>query len=262
MWALQIFPPPVTGGGGGTPGAPDKSIQYNNGGVFAGDANLLWDSATATMTITGNIVFGGTAKRVTADTSNATQSNRWFFQNSVVNGNTNLGLIPNGTSTTALLRAFGNSNPDAALAFTQVGQAGTVSIFDANVLAAGTQGTIELRIAAVAALAIDTSKNVQIKAGWQRPVVTKSGNYTISVTDDIIFADASGGSFTLTMPAANAAGANFSPGIRIKRIDSSVNTVTVARAGADTIDGATTYVLGALQAADLESDGSTKWGVM
>jgi len=41
-----------------------------------------------------------------------------------------------------------------------------------------------------------------------------------------------------------------------------VNNLTISRAGADTIDGATTLVLGALQAADLESDGVSKWGVM
>jgi hypothetical protein len=33
-----------TGGGGTSPGAPDDSVQFNEGGTFTGDANLLWDN--------------------------------------------------------------------------------------------------------------------------------------------------------------------------------------------------------------------------
>jgi len=41
------------GGGGGSPGTPNHSIQFNNGGVFAGDANLLYNNSTATLSLTG-----------------------------------------------------------------------------------------------------------------------------------------------------------------------------------------------------------------
>lgn len=33
-----------TGGGGGTPGAPVNSVQFNNNGTFGGDPNLIWNS--------------------------------------------------------------------------------------------------------------------------------------------------------------------------------------------------------------------------
>jgi hypothetical protein len=36
----------ISGGGGGTPGAPSTAIQFNNGGVFTGDANFIWNSNT------------------------------------------------------------------------------------------------------------------------------------------------------------------------------------------------------------------------
>ena len=41
------------GGGGGSPGTPNHSIQFNNGGAFAGDANLLYNNSTATLSLTG-----------------------------------------------------------------------------------------------------------------------------------------------------------------------------------------------------------------
>ena len=65
---------------------------------------------------------------------------------------------------------------------------------------------------------------------------TKTSNYTISGTDVVIFADATSGNVTITLPVASS-----TPGYRfdIKRIDNSGNSCSVARSGSDTIDGAT-----------------------
>jgi hypothetical protein len=40
------------GGGSGTPGGNNKTIQYNNNGSFAGDDNLIWDSGLQQLSIT------------------------------------------------------------------------------------------------------------------------------------------------------------------------------------------------------------------
>lgn len=65
----------------------------------------------------------------------------------------------------------------------------------------------------------------------------------------VFICDASGGAFAITLPAArqlaDVAGEDLSRIIIIKKKDSSANAVTVTRAGSDTIDGATTYVLSA-----------------
>ncbi|HEC65964.1 MAG TPA: hypothetical protein ENI23_11785, partial [bacterium] len=42
-------------------GGSDTQIQYNNGGVFAGDSNLVWSSSTKTFTITGGGFNVGTS---------------------------------------------------------------------------------------------------------------------------------------------------------------------------------------------------------
>lgn len=95
-----------------------------------------------------------------------------------------------------------------------------------------------------------TGKTLRVSGGlpaWSdadtNPAVatsTKTSNYTITGTDVIIFADASSGNVTITLPTASSfTGYNF----YVKRIDSSSNTCTVARSGSDTIDGATSFTL-------------------
>lgn len=69
---------------------------------------------------------------------------------------------------------------------------------------------------------------------------TKTSNYTIGSSDTVIFADATSGNVTITLPVASGlAGYKFF----VKRIDSSSNTCTVARSGSDTIDGLTSLTI-------------------
>ena len=71
---------------------------------------------------------------------------------------------------------------------------------------------------------------------------TKTSNYTITGTDVVIFADATSGSVTITLPTASAnAGYRF----YVKRIDNSGNTCSIARSGSDTIDGQTSITIAA-----------------
>ena len=49
----------IIGGGATTPGAPDTSVQYNDGGAFAGDPNFTWNDGTSTLTVTGDISGSG-----------------------------------------------------------------------------------------------------------------------------------------------------------------------------------------------------------
>ena len=69
---------------------------------------------------------------------------------------------------------------------------------------------------------------------------TKTSGYTISTSDTVIFADASSGNVTITLPAASStSGYRF----YVKRIDSSGNTCNIARSSTDTIDGQTSVSL-------------------
>ncbi len=90
-----------------------------------------------------------------------------------------------------------------------------------------------------------TNDNLPVDVTNKRNYVIKTVNYNIStVSDDIIFADASGSNITITLPDASTAftpatGGNPAKGqfFTIKRVDSTVaNKVIVASAGG-TIDG-------------------------
>lgn len=86
------------------------------------DANLLMVDAgtdrvgigTSTpsdkLDVNGNIAITGTARRITADFSNATQSSRCSFVSSTTNGNTIIQAIPNGTATTCSYSTYNNSD--------------------------------------------------------------------------------------------------------------------------------------------------------
>jgi len=53
-WAAQ-----TGGGGGGTPGGSNTQLQFNDGGSFAGTANVTYDKTTNTLSVTGNASFTG-----------------------------------------------------------------------------------------------------------------------------------------------------------------------------------------------------------
>lgn len=103
------------------------------------------------------------------------------------------------------------------------------------------------------------SGSVISSAGLAAAVTAKTADYTATASDYFVTADATSGNVTITLPAANARGAGKTPFVRVKRIDSSGNTVTVQRAGSDTIDGGTTTTLAALGAKDFSSSGGTAW---
>lgn len=82
--------------------------------------------------------------------------------------------------------------------------------------------------------------------------------------DEIIAADCTGGSLTITLPSASISSGLVSSSVGgdrlvIKRIDSSANTVTVAAIGSDTIDGSASVTVAALGALRLSNDGTSVW---
>lgn len=71
-------------------------------------------------------------------------------------------------------------------------------------------------------------------------ISTKTSNYTAAPGDNVLLGNATGGSFTFTLPtAASSTGRVF----YFKKIDSSGNTVTVKGNGAELIDGSNTVVI-------------------
>ena len=82
---------------------------------------------------------------------------------------------------------------------------------------------------------------IQVAGPVATAVTTKTAAYTISDTDSIVIADATTAAYALTLPSAvGIAGRQY----LIKKRDNSANAVTVATTSSQTIDGASSFVLG------------------
>ena len=71
-------------------------------------------------------------------------------------------------------------------------------------------------------------------------IVAKTANYTATAVDEIINCDASGGSFTITLPTSvGISGKRYD----VRKSDSSGNTVTIDADGSETINDAATQII-------------------
>jgi hypothetical protein len=153
--------------GTGSIGGSTTEVQYNNAGALAGSANLTFNGTTLTanaLTVsTGNLTFSGTAQRILGDFSNATVANRLTFQTSTTNGNTVVGLIPNGTSLISNVNVYANSDP-ANTSFTQLGVSGSAgeSFVAATRTGTGTYLPMTFYTGGSERVRVDTSGNVGI----------------------------------------------------------------------------------------------------
>jgi hypothetical protein len=92
-----------------------------------------------------------------------------------------------------------------------------------------------------------------------RAIKTVTTTYTVLRSDNKVLGDTTAAAFTITLPAASGVPAGWE--VRIEKIDATANgTLTVSRAGADTIEGATTVALATLYSnTKLTSDGVSVW---
>lgn len=87
-------------------------------------------------------------------------------------------------------------------------------------------------------------------------IVTKTTTYTALATDDVILCDASGGAFTVTLPAASGEAGHK---LWLKKKEGSSNLVTLDGSGSETLDDALTQTLNAYAALTIVCDGSEWW---
>lgn len=83
---------------------------------------------------------------------------------------------------------------------------------------------------------------VHLNAAENHAITRVSGNTTLDATHFSVEVDASGGPVTITLPDSTGAGVNGRI-YNVKKVDNSANAVTIARSGADTIDGVTSQSL-------------------
>jgi hypothetical protein len=109
---------------------------------------------------------------------------------------------------------------------------------------------------------LSSAATARVNIGLDKRTAVADQNYQILATDRVVSYTSLSAARVVTLPAANAVnpGQEFIVG-DISGSCSATNTLTITRAGSDTIDGATTEIIAAAYGKRrLISDGVSKWG--
>jgi hypothetical protein len=139
-------------------------VTLNSGSVDSAGSLALKTNGTTTAVTVGtdqSFNFSATGQRITGDFSNATVANRPLFQSSTTNGQTALGLLPNGTSTQTQYIAFNSTDP-ANGSYIQTLISATEGRINSGQLGTGTNLPMTFYTGGSERIRVDTSGNVGI----------------------------------------------------------------------------------------------------
>ena len=140
MWNGSSWVNTDTGGGGGSPGGPSGSIQFNNSGSFSGDAQLEWDNTGKILNLNGLAIHAlsstvslvnNQSSPVTAFSYSASAYNFSVIEYSLTrNTSKQVGilLISNDSTSASLTNGFDDLNNDTGVTFSASVSGGNVNI--------------------------------------------------------------------------------------------------------------------------------------
>lgn len=207
------------GGGGGAAGGTTYSVQYNSGGVPAGDANFTWNflsqvlNVTGTETVTGNIVGGNinTSGQLVSTVATSTPPLAVSSTTRVANLNvayanvtdfTNITTTTSGTSYIVTANAItGNVAEYANANLTFDAASGTLTSTKLSATGNANVGNLGTTTAI-----ITTINSGLLQNGNSNVTITSNGNVTITATSNatVIVTD-TGANITGTLSASGNA---------------------------------------------------------
>jgi len=211
-------------------------------------------------TMTGNLTFSGTSRRIIGDFNNATHASRTLFQGSAANGNTQVGAIPNGSSTQSGFFGYNSSSPansstvgltinstEAALASAIQGSGSYLPLL------LQTGGSTRATLGALGGFEVDTGLLETRIAMGANDIDLRAGNYftktftatTFTLTASNVPASGTAASFILDATNGGLATISFGTGFTsVKWVGGAQPTLTSAGRdvlGFFTHDGGTTW---------------------
>ncbi|CAB4141391.1 Intramolecular chaperone auto-processing domain containing protein [uncultured Caudovirales phage] len=123
-------------------------------------ANVTISSGNTTVTsetISGNLTFTGTGNRITGDFTNATVTNKVFFQTTTANSPTTLSIAPSGTSTISFYDAWASSSGFVNASYSRFGTDGTQTLIQSERVGTGTYLPMAFYTGGSERMRIDTS---------------------------------------------------------------------------------------------------------
>ena len=237
--------------------ASGKTFTYV-GGASTFDASA---SSGVFKTTTGAHTFGSASWAVPANLvvtggSASTNTTGNTFTSNVADGATSIGTVINNATTlsnaTSKIISFQNNGTekvhirgDGSIDFqtnTQFLRVGNTLYWTAGSTQDRIQdsgNTLEMVVGNIPIFMVNTSRAI-FQSGVQYQTVSKTANYTLdsSTQKDIyVFADTSGGAFTLTLPAPATAGSGRTYIVIDKGAAFNTNNLTLARNSTETING-------------------------
>lgn len=213
------------------PGLVNTTTQSFAGAkTFTEDLTLKKDQASGTTFKIENLSSGSGAEakvQLTTDVGDATFG--------MYGSNTSFGIFQPGNlynySGTNGGIAFMANSPSASIRFASGGTSETMRISAAGDVGIATNSP---------SAKLDVNGTFRVGGATYYAIRTVTGTTTAASTDRTILVDATSGAVTINLPAASSV-----VGIEyiVKKIDGSVNAVTIDGNGSETIDGATTKVL-------------------
>lgn len=154
MWDGSAWQAMTGGGGGGTPGSPTSSIQFNNAGAFGGDAQFLWDNIGKVLNLNGLSIsplkssvtlIDNQSSPLTAFSYSASTFNYSVIEYSITRSTSKeVGFlfVANDASTASIAKAFTDLNSVTGITFSVIVSGGNVLVQYTST-ATGNNGTLK-----------------------------------------------------------------------------------------------------------------------
>jgi hypothetical protein len=236
------------GSGSGTPGGSDTQIQFNDGGAFGGDADLVWDKTNNELKIGGGADMGAYKLQVTGSIAANGSAHKF-------GGDSNSNSFTFSTLATPIVGYFVWDNTDFYFRNDNASGSLRLGAGGANDLAilrpggefwigyTADQGDYKLQV----------NGNTLAYGGMShRVTITSDADYTVVATDYIIELAEASTTRTLTLPAASSF-----PG-RVLFIRNEYTGVWNYSMNVKTVSGSTTSVVSPQREIKLYSNG-TDW---